>query len=49
MFLAQRPPAFHWETLRESGGGSAVLADEGLDCTVEVYMLEESEEGVTVL
>ena len=23
--------------------------DEGLDCTVEVYMSEESEEGVTVL
>ena len=21
MLLAQRPPAFHWRTLRESGGG----------------------------
>ena len=30
-------------------GGSAVLADKGLDCTVEVYMSEESEERVTVL
>ena len=29
-------------------GGSAALADEGLDCTVEVYMTEEYEERVTV-
>ena len=26
----------------EEEGGSEVLADEGLDCTVEVYMSEES-------
>ena len=31
-------------------GESAALAEGGLDCTVEVYMSEESEEGeVTVL
>ena len=30
-------------------GGSAALADEGLDCAVEVYMSGESEERVTVL
>ena len=87
MLLAGRPPAFHWRTLRESGGeeeggvegqpgarvgggeeredtewsdggyevrrrgwgGRASLADEGLDCTVKVYMSEEREVGVTVL
>ena len=27
---------------------SAALADEGLDCSVEVYMSEESKEGVGV-
>ena len=27
----------------------AALAEAGLDCTVEVYMSEESEEGVTVI
>ena len=26
-----------------------MLAEAGLDCTVEVYMSEESEEGVIVL
>ena len=30
-------------------GGSAVLADKELNCTVEVYMSEESEERVIVL
>ena len=31
-------------------GESAALAEAGLDCTVEVYMSEESEEeGVTVI
>ena len=33
----------------EDGGGSAELADERIDCTVEVYLSEESEERVTVL
>ena len=23
MLLAERPPAFHWRTLRESGGGES--------------------------
>ena len=27
----------------------AALAEAGLDCTVEIYMSEESEEGVTVI
>ena len=35
--------------LKTRGERSAVLADEELDCTVEVYMLEEPEEEVTVL
>ena len=26
-----------------------MLAEAGLDCTVEIYMSEESEEGVTVI
>ena len=30
-------------------GKSAALAERRADCTVEVYMSEESEEGVTVL
>ena len=34
---------------RRGWGESAALAEAGLDCTVEVYMSEESEEGVTVL
>ena len=34
MLLAQRPPAFHWRTLRESGGrggaeGQSGARDEG--------------------
>ena len=88
VLLARRPPAFHWRTLRESGGVEEGGAEEkpgardgggggrgrryimgrwgikgletrvgressvsrgGLDCTVEVYMSEESEEGVTVI
>ena len=35
--------------LKTRVGGSVALEDEGLDCTVEVYMLEESEEEVAVL
>ena len=31
------------------GRERAALADGTLDCTVEIYMSEESEEGVTVL
>ena len=89
MLLARRLPAFHWRTLRESGGveeaggveeqpgardggegvegedikwahggkevwrrgwgGSAALTEGAPDCTMEVYMSEKSEEGVTVL
>ena len=30
-------------------GERAASAEAGLDCTVEVYMSEESEEGVTVI
>ena len=30
-------------------GQECSIADEGLDCTVEVYMSEESEERVTVV
>ena len=30
-------------------GGSAALADKEPDCTVDVYMSDESKEGVTVL
>ena len=30
-------------------GRECSISREGLDCTVEVYMSEESEEGVTVL
>ena len=29
--------------------GRAALGDKGLDCTLEVYVSEESEERVTVL
>ena len=34
---------------RREWGERAALAERRLDCTVEVYMLEESEEGVTVI
>ena len=37
------------EVWRRELGESAVLVDEGLDCTMEVYMSEESKERVTVL
>ena len=33
----------------DEGVARAALAEAGLNCTVEVYMLEESEEGVTVI
>ena len=33
----------------EGGGERAALAEAGLDCTVEVYMSEESKEGFTVI
>ena len=33
----------------EGWGERSALAEAGLDCTVEVYMSEESEEGVTVI
>ena len=29
MLLARRPPAFHWRTLRESGGGEKAGGAEG--------------------
>ena len=38
-----------YEVWRREWGGSAALAKGSPDCTVEVYMSEESEEGVTVL
>ena len=34
---------------KKFGDARAALAEAGLDCTVEVYMSEESEEGVTVI
>ena len=34
---------------RRGWGGSDALAEGGPDCTVEIYMLEESEDRVTVL
>ena len=34
---------------KKFGDESAALAEGGLDCTVEVYMSEESKEGVTVI
>ena len=34
---------------KKFGDERAALAEAGLDCTVEVYMSEESEEGVTVI
>ena len=37
------------EVWRRGWGESAALAEAGLDYTVEVYMSEESEEGVTVI
>ena len=36
-------------SLKTGWDGSAALTDEGLDCTVKVYMSEECEERVTVL
>ena len=30
MFLARRPPAFYWKTLRESGGGEEAGGIKGL-------------------
>ena len=38
-----------YEVSKRGWEGSATLADKGLDCTVEVYMSEESAEDVTVL
>ena len=37
------------EVWRQGWGEIAALAEAWLDCTVEVYMSEESEEGVTVI
>ena len=34
---------------RRGWGESAASAEAGLDCTVEVYMSKEFEEGVTVI
>ena len=38
-----------YKVWRRGWGERAALAEAGLDCTVEVYMSEESEEGVTVI
>ena len=36
-----------WERLGDENGGSAALVEGVTNCTVKVYMSEESEEGVT--
>ena len=45
----QKGPTGNKKFEDEGEVGSVALADEGLDCTVELYMSEDSEERVTVL